>query len=519
MYTYAKIPKAGRQAASSKTTPAPRTYFEHRDKINSILHLQRAIGNQAVKRRLEADTGDVKGDAAASEIVRFGHDLSKMRVLDDSRAAASARVTPPGQSGVSTAPPDHGTADRAPVQAKLNISAPGDIYEKEADGVAEEVVRLPGAVERVGRLQRGCACGIDEETEALQRSSMKRPHISSLNQPAVARLRLSDLARSEPLQVPDEEIFPEEGGVIQSKSAPGPGLTGAADVGSAAVPADLASTIRRRCESSGEPLAAQTRAFMEPRFGRDFSRVRVHTDGPSGEIARQLNARAFTLGNHIFFSPGEYRFQHASGRKLLAHELTHAVQQGAGGCPARSKRIQRSEDHSLSHCPPYWRWETPRDAETFNCAGLSHRTYDIKSLAAARTALSAGRSVGCGSPCNLGDVKHWMWEFDTHVEDHTGRRLTRTSHDFHTVAGVTFGDPVPQDPTDVYSTDGRRPVHGPGPGSGFRPLAREQVKMNDASERLATDRAGNPVYWILYNYSPSCHCLPCPSSSGSQPAP
>ena len=391
-----------------------------------------------------------------------------------------------------------------------SIGQPNDKYEQEADRVAEEFVRLPGAIGREGRLQRACVYGRGEEVETLQGFPIKLPHISSLNQPTVARLRLSDLIRSEPLQIPDEEIFPEEDGVIQNKSAPGPGLKGSTDVGSAVVPTDLKSTILRRCESSGEPLSVLTRAFLEPRFGQDFSRVRVHTNRPSAEIARQLNARAFTLGNHIFFSPGEYHLQHRSGRKLLAHELTHVVQQGATGSPALSTRIQRSEDHSLALCPPYWRWETPRDAETFNCAGLAHRTYDFKSLAAARTALSTGRTIGCGSPCNSGEVKHWMWEFDTHVEDHTGRRLTRTSHDFHTVSGVAFGDPVPQDPTDVYSTDGRRPVHGPATGYSFRPLAREQAKMNDASERLQKDAAGNPVFWILYNYRTSCHCLPCP---------
>ncbi len=397
------------------------------------------------------------------------------------------------------------------IQPKLKIGQPNDKFEQEADRVAEEVVGMPGTIERDDRLQRARTCGSSEEAETLQRSPKMLPHISSLNRLSVARLRLSDLTRSEPLQIPDEEIFPEENGLIQSKSAQRPAWKAPSDVGSTVVPTDLESTISRRCESGGERLPAMTRAILEPRFGHDFSRVRVHTDRPSSAIAQQLNARAFTLRNHIFFSPGEYQLHQHSGRKLLAHELTHVVQQGASGKAAQSTQIQRSEADSLALCPPYWRWETPRDSETFNCAGLAHRTYDYKSLAAARAALGTGQAVSCGTPCNSGQVKHWMWEFDTHVEDHTGRRLGGTSHDFHTVAGVAFGDPAPQDPTDVYSTDGRRPVHGPSTGPSFRPLAREQAKENNASERLVTDNNGNPVYWILYNYSTSCHCLNCPS--------
>jgi len=78
---------------------------------------------------------------------------------------------------------------------------------------------------------------------------------------------------------------------------------------------------------SGWPLDPGTRAFMEPRFGHDFSRVRVHTDSQAGESARSLEALAYTSGNDIVFSPGQYSPATTAGRKLLAHELTHVVQQ------------------------------------------------------------------------------------------------------------------------------------------------------------------------------------------------
>lgn len=82
---------------------------------------------------------------------------------------------------------------------------------------------------------------------------------------------------------------------------------------------------------AGQPLDAMTRAYMEPRFGHDFSAVRVHTDSRAGESARAVNALAYTVGNHIAFDTGRYRPGTGDGRALLAHELTHVVQQAHSG--------------------------------------------------------------------------------------------------------------------------------------------------------------------------------------------
>src|SRR5262249_44836066 len=72
-------------------------------------------------------------------------------------------------------------------------------------------------------------------------------------------------------------------------------------------------------------------SFFEPRFGMALDHVRVHTDGEAAEAARGVMARAYTAQNHIVFSRGEYAPHTTEGRRLLAHELTHVVQQGAGG--------------------------------------------------------------------------------------------------------------------------------------------------------------------------------------------
>lgn len=79
----------------------------------------------------------------------------------------------------------------------------------------------------------------------------------------------------------------------------------------------------------GRPLPRAERAFFEPRFGYDFSRVRVHNDGPAADSARSLDARAYTFGASIVFGSSQYSSRTAEGKLLLAHELTHVIQQGA----------------------------------------------------------------------------------------------------------------------------------------------------------------------------------------------
>jgi hypothetical protein len=91
-------------------------------------------------------------------------------------------------------------------------------------------------------------------------------------------------------------------------------------------------------QSSGRPLDSATRSFMEPRFGRDFSRVRIHDDARAAESASSVNARAYTVGQSIAFARGQYRPHTSEGAALLAHELTHTVQQGG---------LQRSATGSL----------------------------------------------------------------------------------------------------------------------------------------------------------------------------
>jgi hypothetical protein len=86
--------------------------------------------------------------------------------------------------------------------------------------------------------------------------------------------------------------------------------------------------------SPGQPLDSATRAFMEPRFGHDFSRVRVHANARAAESARAVNALAYTVGREVVFGSNQYEPSMSTGKRLLAHELAHVVQQQGNSSPS-----------------------------------------------------------------------------------------------------------------------------------------------------------------------------------------
>jgi len=97
--------------------------------------------------------------------------------------------------------------------------------------------------------------------------------------------------------------------------------------------------------SAGQPLPRRLRREMEPRFGADFSAVRVHTGEPAARASRRLNAAAFTAGRDVFFGRDRFQPEATAGRELIAHELTHTIQQGAAA--QRGPRVQRSVDRGV----------------------------------------------------------------------------------------------------------------------------------------------------------------------------
>jgi hypothetical protein len=103
------------------------------------------------------------------------------------------------------------------------------------------------------------------------------------------------------------------------------------------------SIVHEVLRSPGQPLDPSTRAFMEPRFGHDFSNVRVHSDSRAAESARNVSALAYTTGNDLVFGPGQYTPGTTTGRRLVAHELAHVVQQDGAELGSGTKEMGISE--------------------------------------------------------------------------------------------------------------------------------------------------------------------------------
>lgn len=197
---------------------------------------------------------------------------------------------------LSNAPPlIRGSLARPSIQAKLTIGAANDALEREADRVADQVMGMPASPLRAPSdappaIQRRCA-RCEEE--------MRR-------QPILEDEREEDGTYSPPSRLSAKAARPSAG--VPEVS---PGVESAI----------------RSMRGRGSSLPGDTRGFFQSRLGHDFSRVRIHADARAQTLAGQLGARAMTLGQDIFFARGEYRPDANAGRHLLAHELTHVVQQ------------------------------------------------------------------------------------------------------------------------------------------------------------------------------------------------
>lgn len=224
------------------------------------------------------------------------------------------------------------------VQAKLNIGQPNDKYEREADFVADKVMRMPAnstevkpATRGTGVIQRTCAscsneysAAQEEDREVKQENLCPKCQVQA--KPVAGQISSLVQRSAEAEQQKDDE---DENNFLQTQ----------ANSGQAATASPSVSAGIKAMQGGGQALSAETRAFMEPRFGHDFSNVRVHTDRNAGNTSKNINAQAFTVGKDIAFAPGRYRPDTRRGKKLLAHELTHVVQQGESS--SHSGRVQR----------------------------------------------------------------------------------------------------------------------------------------------------------------------------------
>jgi len=235
-----------------------------------------------------------------------GHDLAQISLLP----AAPAGTGPP-----------------------LALGAPGDIYEQQADRVADMVMQAPVHATRpaaaVGvdirptppRLARSYALdapkGIEDEDEPFVEDE-DEPFATVEPEPAAEKCDCE----------PGDERVQRAAGAQRSESVAAEAPTLGPEI----------ATGVQAMRGGGQALPSSTRGFMEPRLGADFSAVRIHAHQDADTYSRALQARAFTLGGDIFFRAGEYRPGTAEGDRLLAHELTHTIQQGAAG-PVQGRRV------------------------------------------------------------------------------------------------------------------------------------------------------------------------------------
>lgn len=171
-----------------------------------------------------------------------------------------------------------------PIQAELIVGAADDPFEREADEVADRVMLMPSPV-----------VGIDRGTAPSEHCQQLSIRDKLELQPRQGQERRHPLTQSE--SPGDSYISPNVEKFIQFLPA------------------------------HGQPLPESVRSFMEPRFDHDFSRVRVHTDAAADASARSVRAIAYTMGQQIVFRAGAFAPETTDGRRLLAHELTHVVQQ------------------------------------------------------------------------------------------------------------------------------------------------------------------------------------------------
>lgn len=177
------------------------------------------------------------------------------------------------------------------IQPKLTVNQPNDSYEQQADAVADQIIRTADVNHSFFRSK-------DTETSSIQR-------------------KCSHCEEEEKLQ-------------LKPGSINNPNVN---------VPASVYQTVN----TSGQSLDMGTRSFMESRFGADFNHVRIHTDENAHQSSSAINARAYTHRNHIVFGDGQYQPNTLEGKRLLAHELAHVMQQST-----TSNHIQRQKKHPFN---------------------------------------------------------------------------------------------------------------------------------------------------------------------------
>ncbi|HSN77444.1 MAG TPA: DUF4157 domain-containing protein [Anaerolineae bacterium] len=274
------------KAVSASLAQPDKATLEPTHRQHPILHLQRAIGNQAVQRMLQTGVDGREAGLSGSASPRSGHAITGL--------------------------PTHPPTARA-IQTKLQISEPGDEYEREADRIADQVMAAPS------------------------------PHTLG----------------SAPLRI--QRLSGQPAG--QASEAP--------------------ASVNQVLASPGRPLEPALRQDMEQHFGYDFSQVRVHTGAIAEKSAEDVNALAYTVGHDVVFGSARFTAGTHDGRRLIAHELTHVVQQTAfDGVSHGNDAVRRRSDTAINPKP------APQSSNRTVLQRLT-KVRNIRHLAAGERAIAA----------------------------------------------------------------------------------------------------------------------------------
>lgn len=196
-----------------------------------------------------------------------------------------------------------------PIQTKLTVGAPDDPLEREADFVADKVMQMPAN----NVVQRKCET-CENGSKIQENKEDQQIHLRRKNDVSFLQRKCTDCEEQVIHRKPVSNFITP---FVQAKAG-----------GATTTLNDELSTKIENSHGAGSELDDPTKSFMEHGFGADFSAVKIHTGADSIQMNRQLNAQAFTSGKDIYFDQGKYEPDTEAGKKLLAHELTHVVQQG-----------------------------------------------------------------------------------------------------------------------------------------------------------------------------------------------
>jgi hypothetical protein len=326
------------------------------------------------------------------------------RSLASSRAARSpthTRRTPVGRATVTTTraeveEPEAGLNADAPtrfghdlsriplrppaahgLQMKLAVGEAGDAHEQEADRLADSVMRMPEP-----SLQRSCKCG-GECPKCLTEESESKGRGVQLKRAAAA--------------------------VAGGPSAP--------------------PVVHEALRSPGRPLDSTAANFFAERFGYDFGRVRVHTDAVAARSADAMGAHAYTVGRDLVFARGRYEPGTSGGRRLLAHELAHVIQQSGPEGAARGPLVQRAPCLSPAECGTKQGTAEETQTEVAQTEDAARQALKQRTVEQARTALHGSRAVEAGKLFakelpDLTSTVHGVFIDEGAIHSHVGAGIT-----------------------------------------------------------------------------------------------